>query len=209
MVKLTLQPSILGCENEIPITTRTTVVSPMWNRGVISEYGIQGYFRFVLVPEIFRPGVNFFLSGRIPWHFATERVCLAFPSVRPLAHLTFQSISLLGHVLVPEVAQNGNEDGALHLAEDRQILCVFGHRHRGFVSLIQIPVPGMIRHQIVMIARQPVENPVSSRDVWIVVRPVDRFACLLVPTGPGFPVKAFVVVMLRQLVGLVVEQTFA
>src|SRR5215831_2347912 len=101
MMKLALEPSILGGENEIPVASRAAVVSPMGNRGVVCQYGIQGHFSFVVISKIFRPCVDLFLSGRIPGHFAAKRVGLSLPSIRPFAHLSFQGISLSGHVLAP------------------------------------------------------------------------------------------------------------
>src|SRR3974377_130276 len=124
MMKLALQPSILGGENEIPVATRAAVISPMRYCGVVSEDGIQCNVSFVLVAKVFSPRIDLFLSGRIPRHLAAKRISLALPVIRAFAHLGLECISLLVHVLASEVGHDGNKDGTLHLPEDRQIVCI-------------------------------------------------------------------------------------
>jgi hypothetical protein len=73
--------------------------------------------------------------------------------------------------------------------------------------VIQIPIPGMIRHQLFMIASQAVQHPVRSRYMRIIVGAIDSLRCRFVPTRPCTPVEVAAIVSRRHIVRLVVEET--
>src|SRR5690348_11933044 len=67
----------------------------------------------------------------------------------------------------------------------------------------------MIRHQTVVVAGKPVQNPVRGGYVRIIVRTVYAFGVRLVPARPRGPVEILSVEVRRHLVRLVVEKAFA
>ena len=73
----------------------------------------------------------------------------------------------------------------------------------------QIPIPWMVRDKPVIVARQPIENPVGGGHVRIIVGTVHLLSGCFVPTGPALPVQIALIVVRRQLIGLIVEQTLA
>src|SRR5215471_15073841 len=60
-----------------------------------------------------------------------------------------------------------------------------------------------------MISSQSIEDPICRGHMRVVVGSVDRLGCLLVPTGPRFPVELAVVKVGSHLVGLIIEKTLA
>src|SRR5207302_3143117 len=74
MMKLALDAAVFCSVDEIPVTARAPVVSPMRKRRHVSDDGVDGDFRFIVVSEVFAPGVDLFLSGRVPRHLASERI---------------------------------------------------------------------------------------------------------------------------------------
>src|SRR5581483_4685214 len=85
MMKLAFKPAVASGEDEIPIAARAAVVSPMWDRRIVAEDRVQSDFSLVVVTEIFRPIVNLFLAGRVPWHFTAKGIRLCAPAVRALS----------------------------------------------------------------------------------------------------------------------------
>ena len=67
----------------------------------------------------------------------------------------------------------------------------------------------MIRDQPFVIARQPVQNPISSDDVEIVERAVDKFRVSFVPACPGGPIKILSVKARGHLIRLVIKKALA
>ena len=108
MVQLALDTAVLvACaKNKIPVAARTAVVSPMGNCGIISEDGIESDVSLVLVAEIFCPGIDFFLPGRVPRHFAAEGIGFLDPAFGAPAHVAFEGIGLRLPALAFEVGQN-------------------------------------------------------------------------------------------------------
>src|SRR5581483_2303289 len=145
----------------------------------------------------------------IPWHFAAERESLSSPTIGAIAHLALQGTCFRLHTFELEIFENLDEYRALHLAELRQFLGKHRHRYGCLVGMSQVPVPGMIRDQSRMVARQPVEYPISGRYMRIVIRTIDCFGGLPVPTRPGGPIKILSVVIRRHLIRLVIKQAFA
>ena len=60
MVQLTFQAAVFCGKDEIPITAGAAVISPVRNRRVITENGVQGHFGFVFIAEVFCPGIDLF-----------------------------------------------------------------------------------------------------------------------------------------------------
>src|SRR6266567_8958724 len=96
-MKLAFEPAIFGSKNKGPVAARASVVTPMRNRGIVAENGVEGDSRLVVVAEIFCPGVDFFLPGRIPRHFAAEGIRLRPPAISPGLHFRLQIVRLLLH----------------------------------------------------------------------------------------------------------------
>src|SRR6266704_983039 len=184
MMKLPLYPSVLGGKNKIPIAARTSVVAPVRDGGVVTENRIESHIGLVLIAEIFHPRINFFLAGGVPGHFAAEWVGFGLPTAGASAHLAFEILSLRGHAFALEVGENLNEDAALHLAENSEAVGKFGHRNGSFIRVRQIPVPGMVGDESLVVARQAIEYPVGRGNVRIVVGAIHLFRRLLVPTRP-------------------------
>src|ERR1017187_8939637 len=108
-----------------------------------------------------------------------------------------------------EIVQNRDEDIAFHLPELRQPFSKAHHRHGCFIGLVQIPIPWVILHKPGVISGQPIKNPIRSRNVRIIERPVNGFRSLLIPTGPALPIEIGTVIVRREFVRLVVEETLS
>ena len=124
-------------------------------------------------------------------------------------HPGFEIRGFRGHAFAFEVGQNLNKDAALHLAKNGQAVSKFGHRHGCFIGMCEIPVPGMVGDQSLVVARQAIQHPVGGSDVRIVVGPIHSFGRFHAPAGPTAPIEIAAIVIRRQLIGLIVEQTLA
>jgi hypothetical protein len=96
-MQLALEPPVFGRKNEIPVSPRAAVIAPMRNGRIVAENRVKRYLGLVLITKIFCLGINFFLPGGIPWHFAAEGVRLLFPMISTLSHLAFQRVGLRIH----------------------------------------------------------------------------------------------------------------
>src|ERR1700740_831717 len=74
MMKLAFDAAVLSSVQEIPVTTRAAVVSPMRDGWHVSDNRIDCNFCLVVVSEVFAPRIDLFLSGGIPGHLAAERI---------------------------------------------------------------------------------------------------------------------------------------
>ena len=209
MMELPFEPPVLGGKNKIPVTPRTSVVTPVWDGGVVTEDGVESHLSLVLVIEVFHPRVHFFLTSGVPGHLAAERVGLGLPAVGACLHPGVEIRGFRGHALAFEVGQNLNKDAALHLAENGKAVSKFGHRQGCFIGMREIPVPGMVGDQALVVARQAIQHPVGGSDVRIVVGPIHSFGRFHAPAGPTAPIEIAAIVIRRQLIGLIVEQTLA
>src|SRR3954453_13041951 len=94
VMELPLQPSVLGGENKIPVAACAAVVAPVRDRRIVGEDCIQSYIGLVHVTEILSPGIHLFLSHRVPWHLATERIGFILPTVGATSHFCFEIFGL-------------------------------------------------------------------------------------------------------------------
>src|SRR6476661_10581007 len=102
MMDLAFQPSARRrAVKEIPVPTCIAVVTPMRNGGHVTENRVDRDLAFVIVPEIFRPRVNFFLPGGIPGHLAAERIRASFPDIRAPFHDRFELVGFLFPTFTP------------------------------------------------------------------------------------------------------------
>src|SRR5579884_2200068 len=106
MMKLTLEPSVSAREDEIPIAAGASVVSPMRNRRIVAENRVQCDFGFVVVTEIFRPVVNFFLARRIPRHLTAKGIGLRSPSICACPHSLLEIGGFILHSFELQVGKN-------------------------------------------------------------------------------------------------------
>src|SRR5436190_194627 len=106
VMKLSLQPAVLAGKDEIPVTARAAVVSPVRDRRVVPQDRIQSDVGFGAVTEVFRPVVDFFLPGRVPGHFASEWIGVRSPAFGASTHFGFEVYGFVVHALAPEVAKN-------------------------------------------------------------------------------------------------------
>src|SRR5215472_17745357 len=83
VVQLALQLAKLAGKNEVPIAPCAAVVSPMWNGGIVAKYGVERHVGFLLKAKMLHPGVDLFLPGRVPRHFAPKRIGFLFPTICP------------------------------------------------------------------------------------------------------------------------------
>src|SRR6184192_2196272 len=117
VVQLALELAKLARENEVPIAARTAVVSPMRNYRIVAKDGVERHVRFFLKAKMFHPGVDLFLPGRVPRHFASVGVRFVFPAIGPYAHFGCQVIRLR----VPPIATPSRpplkENVSIHLTE--------------------------------------------------------------------------------------------
>src|SRR5215475_6607840 len=135
VVKLPLQPCVLARVDEIPETSCAAVVTPMRNRRHISKNRVECDIGLVLIAKIFGPGIDLFLSGRVPWHLTAKGIWLFFPPVGARPHCGLQRVSLLSHAFTPEVVQNQKEYVAFHLSEAGVDTGKFVHRNCCLVSM--------------------------------------------------------------------------
>ncbi len=105
-----------------------------------------------------------------------------------------------------QILEQTQEDGAFHQAKSRVVRRLCPHRKRGFVGLIEVPLPRMLGDKPLRVARQSVERPVGGDDVRIVVGASKVGGSFDVPACPALPVDAGIVVVGRHGVGLVVEE---
>ncbi len=162
-----------------------------------------------MVAKVFRPRIDLFLSGRVPGHFTAEGIFFILPALGALSHAGFQGTSLRRHAFTLQLEENLKEDIAFHLAEDRITGRKIRHGHGRFIGMVQVPIPGMVGHQVLMIACQTVQHPVGRGNMGIIERTVDQFRCLLVPTRPAFPIQVAAIIVRGHLIGLIVEQALA
>src|SRR5258708_10350322 len=209
MMQLSLKPAVFGRENKIPIATCAAVVAPVRNRRIVTENRVEGYFCFVLVSEVFRPRIDFFLACRVPWHLAAERVSFISPMIGAGSHFGFEVAGLLLHAFPLEVAQNLKKDVSFHLPEDCQVRREIIHGYGGLICILDIPFPSMVRNQALMVACQPIEHPIRSRNVRIIIGAVYLFLRFFVPTRPRRPIEIAAVVTVWHFVRLVIEQALA
>src|SRR3984957_11636787 len=152
MMQLPLEPPVFGGEDEIPISTGAAVITPVRDWRIVAEDRIEGHLCFILVPEVFRPGINLFLTGGIPGHLAAEGIGFLSPAIGSDTHFSFKVVGLLLPAFTLKIAQNLEKDISLHLAEDSQVCRVMGHGDGSLISLTQIPIPGVVRHHPFMVA---------------------------------------------------------
>src|SRR5207249_1655528 len=126
-MKLAFEPAVFGGKNKVPVPACASVVTPMWNRGIVTENSVEGDSRLVVVAEIFGPSVDFFLPGRVPWHFAAKRIRLRAPAISPGAHFRLQLVGLFLHSFAFEVHENLKENVAFHLAKGSQVCRIVCH----------------------------------------------------------------------------------
>src|SRR5437660_698234 len=141
MMKLALDAGIFCSVYEIPVTARTPVVSPMRKRRHVSDDCIYRDFCLVVISEVFAPGVDLFLPGRVPRHLASERISFCLPMVGSRFHRSFKFGGLFVFSLALEVGEDRDKNIALHLSELRQVGRKARHSQRCLVSLLQIPIP--------------------------------------------------------------------
>src|SRR5207245_7328365 len=81
MMELSFEPGVLGGKNKVPVAPRTPVVTPVRDRGVVTEDGVESYIGLVLVAEVFHPRVHFLLASGVLWHLAPRRVGVGLPTI--------------------------------------------------------------------------------------------------------------------------------
>src|SRR6266704_2788935 len=208
-MELALEPAILGGKNKVPVATRASVVTPMWNCGIVTENSVKRDAGLVVVAEIFCPGIDFFLPGRVPGHFAAERIRLRPPAISPGAHFFLQIVSLLLHPFAFKVHENLKEDVTYHLTKNSHVGGIVCHRDRGLIGMVEIPIPRVIRDQAMRVPCQMIEDPISRGHVRIIVGAINLFGRFFVPTGPRAPVEVAAVRVWWHLLWLVVEKALA
>src|SRR5215469_13211564 len=106
-MKLPLDAAVLcaGAVDEIPVAPGASVVSPMRYGWHVAENCVQRDPSLVAIAEILCPGIDFFLTGRVPRHLASEGICLLLPAIGALAHFGFELIRKLGHSFSLEIKQ--------------------------------------------------------------------------------------------------------
>src|SRR5438874_12831372 len=116
-MELPLDPAVLGAVEKMPIAAGTSVIAPMRDCRRVTQNRIERDLGLLLVAKVFRPCINLFLAGRIPWHFAAEGIFFILPALGALSHAGFQGIRLRLHTFTLQIEENLKEYVALHLAE--------------------------------------------------------------------------------------------
>src|SRR5882757_4994210 len=81
VMKLAFNATVLGREDEVPVASSATVVTPMWQGRIVSKDRIERDFGFIQIAKIFRPRINLLLTSGIPGHLATQGISLRFPAI--------------------------------------------------------------------------------------------------------------------------------
>src|SRR5437660_2010554 len=137
MMELSFEPGVLGGENKVPVAPRTPVVTPVRDRGVVTEDRVESHIGLVLVAEVFHPRVHFFLAGGVPGHLAAEGIRFSFPAGGARAHLGFEVFRLRRQALALEVRQYLNKNAAFHLSENGETVGILGHRDGCFIRMAE------------------------------------------------------------------------
>ena len=161
------------------------------------------------ISEILAPSVDLFLSGGIPRHLASEGIGFALPVIGSSLHRGLKLSRLGRFSLCFEIVQNRDEDITFHLPELRQPFSKTHHRHGCLIGLVQIPIPWVMFHKTGVISGKSIKNPIRRCNVRIIVRSVDGLGSLLIPTGPALPIEIGAVIVRREFVRLVVEETLS
>src|SRR3954462_1335771 len=114
MMKLALETPILGGENKIPVTASASVIAPVRDCGIVAQNCVKRDLSLVVIAEILRPRINFFLAGCVPRHLAAERIRLLLPPIGTYAHLCFKILRLPLHAFTLQVSQNLQKDVTFH-----------------------------------------------------------------------------------------------
>ena len=194
-MKLALDADLrLATIDEVPVAAGAAVISPAWNDGIVGENCVEGDVGLVVVVEVAwssrRP-----LPGRWSPRASRCRRDRLRPSSGPHAHASllracrpFRSSPRL------QVLEQADEDGAFHQAEARVVRGLRTHGERGFVRLIEIPVPWMLDDEALVLRASVVQRPVGGDDVRIVVGAAEVVGAFLVPACPARPVERGIVV---------------
>src|SRR3974377_2111990 len=105
-MQLTFDARVFSGEKKTPIPARPAVIAPVRYRGIVPEDGIESDLSLVLVAEILHPREHFFLSRRVPWHFAATGTGLRLPMVCAGAHLGLQVFGLCVEAFAFQVLQD-------------------------------------------------------------------------------------------------------
>src|SRR5690348_10374111 len=209
MVKLPLETLDFRGIDEIPVAAGTAVIAPTRNRGIVTKDGIKRHFGFVFVTEMLHPAIDLLLARGIPRHFAAERIGFDFPFIGAGTHAGLEVFGLLRHALAAQILEHLEKNVSFHLAEMREARREIRHGDGGLVGMLEVPLPGMIGDEILMIPREAVKSPISRDDVRIIIRAVNRFGRFFVPACPTAPVQVAAIIVRRQLIRLIVEEALA
>src|SRR5262245_59663225 len=123
--------------------------------------------------------------------------------------LRFKGGGLRLPVFALQIVEQQQKDRAVHqtvttipnVVVSSQIVC-------GLESLIQVPIPCVMRHEVLIVARKPIHGPIRRDHMRVIVGAIYGFCRSLVPTGPGTPIDGWIVGKVRECSGIVVKQAF-
>src|SRR6266702_1331174 len=90
VMQLAFDTRILTSIKEIPVTSRTAVVSPRRYGGHVGKDRVERDVSLVVVAKVACPGIDLLLSRRVPWHLTAKGIRLALPVVSSFMHPRFQ-----------------------------------------------------------------------------------------------------------------------
>src|SRR5690606_26325691 len=103
------------------------------------------------------------------------------------------------------VLEDKQKDRTLHLSELGVIGSLFHHGHSGVVGIFQVPFPGMVVHQALMVSGQTVEYPMGRGHMGIVVGPAGTVGMLMVPGRPSIEIDILAIGSFGKGIRLIVE----
>src|SRR4029079_12284806 len=148
-MQLPFNPSQLAAIQKVPVASSVSVVTPVRDCWHVAKNGIQRHFSFVGETKVLAPGVDFFLTCRVPSHFASKRIGFRLPSICAFSHQSFHIVGFVRPAFPFSILKNLKDDVAFHQTQVYISNTPFSigpatkHELRCLVSLFKVPAPLM------------------------------------------------------------------